>query len=63
MKVLFRDNIGYDFGGWSDALLLNDLYKNYDYFLFVNSSVIGPFIDNYLKIKWTDIYQIIWIYY
>ena len=55
-KVLFRDNIGYDFGGWSDALLTNNLYKNYDYFIFVNSSVIGPFIPFYYKDKWTDIY-------
>ena len=29
VKTLFRDNIGYDFGGWSDALLTNNLYKNY----------------------------------
>lgn len=55
-KVLFRDNIGYDFGGWSDALLTNNLYENYDYFIFVNSSVIGPFIPFYYKDKWTDIY-------
>jgi lipopolysaccharide biosynthesis protein len=55
-KTLFRDNIGYDFGAWSDALLTNNLYKNYDNFIFVNSSVIGPFIPSYCKIKWTDIY-------
>ena len=28
--MLFRKNIGYDFGGWSDALLLNNLYEKYD---------------------------------
>jgi len=56
VKTLFRDNIGYDFGGWSDALLINNLYKNYDKFIFVNSSVIGPFIPSYYKKKWTDIY-------
>ena len=44
VKTLFRENIGYDFGGWSDALLINNLYKNYDKFIFVNSSVIGPFL-------------------
>jgi hypothetical protein len=27
--VLFRENIGYDFGGWSDALLIDNLYNNY----------------------------------
>jgi len=54
VSFLARDNIGYDFGGWSDALLTNNLYKNYDYFIFVNSSVIGPFMNN--NQKWTDIY-------
>lgn len=56
VKILYRENIGYDFGGWSDALLENDLYKNYDNFIFVNSSVIGPFISPQLNCKWTDIY-------
>ena len=56
VKTLFRDNIGYDFGGWSDALLTNQLYENYDNFIFVNSSVIGPFLPSYYKDKWTDIY-------
>jgi hypothetical protein len=56
VKILYRDNIGYDFGGWSDALLTNNLYENYDKFIFVNSSVTGPFIPSYSKYKWTDIY-------
>lgn len=56
VKTFFRDNIGYDFGGWSDALLTNNLYKNYDKFIFVNSSVIGPFLPQYYNKKWTDVY-------
>ena len=56
VKTLFRENIGYDFGGWSDALLTENLYKKYDNFIFVNSSVIGPFFPSYYKDKWTDIY-------
>jgi hypothetical protein len=64
----YRDNIGFDFGGWSDALLTNDLYKKYTHFIFVNSSVIGPLTKPYKMIdglwkcfsdsmvKWTDIY-------
>ena len=52
----FRDNIGYDFGGWSDGVLDNDLYKKYDYFIFVNSSVSGPFLKKNFKGKWVDIY-------
>lgn len=56
VMTLFRDNIGYDFGGWSDALLMINLYKKYDAFIFVNSSVSGPFVPSYYKDKWTDIY-------
>lgn len=52
----FRDNIGYDFGGWSDALLTNNLYKNYSNFIFINSSVVGPFLRPDFKGRWTDIY-------
>ena len=56
VRKLFRDNIGYDFGGWSEALLVNDLYKNYENFIFVNSSVMGPFLPSSYKDYWTDIY-------
>lgn len=55
VKTLFRENIGYDFGGWSDALLKDNLYENYDNFIFVNSSVVSPRIKDY-KYKWTDVY-------
>jgi len=56
VKWMKRDNLGYDFGAWSDALLTNDLYKQYDQFIFVNSSVMGPYTPSYYKGKWTDIY-------
>jgi hypothetical protein len=56
VKVIYRENIGYDFGGWSEAILTNNLYKNYDYFIFANSSIIGPFLRDDFKGKWTDIY-------
>ena len=36
LTILKRENIGFDFGGWSDALLTNNLYENYDKFIFVN---------------------------
>jgi len=55
VKKINRDNIGFDFGGWSHALLYNNLYSSYDNFIFVNSSVIGPFLKTE-GIKWTDIY-------
>lgn len=56
VKILFRDNIGFDFGGWSDALLTNNLYTNYTHYIFVNSSVIGPYINATYRGRWTDIY-------
>jgi len=56
VKILQRENIGYDFGGWSDGLLNNDLYKQYDSFIFVNSSVKGPYIPRDYKDHWTSIY-------
>ena len=27
VKTVMRDNIGYDFGGWSEALLTDNIYK------------------------------------
>jgi hypothetical protein len=56
VKVFVRQNIGFDFGGWSEALLTNNLYENYDNFIFVNSSVMGPFIYRGIFFKWTDVY-------
>ena len=56
VKILYRDNIGYDFGGWSDALITLELYKKYENFIFVNSSVIGPFVPDYYQGKWTDVF-------
>jgi len=53
VKILRRDNIGFDFGGWTDGLLTNEIYKSYDNFIFVNSSVVGPFLRSG---RWTDIY-------
>jgi SAM-dependent methyltransferase len=54
VRVLKRDNVGYDFGGWSDGLLTDGLYKNYESFIFVNSSVVGPFLKG--GGRWTDLY-------
>ena len=56
VKTLFRDNIGYDFGGWSEGILLNDLYQNYDKFIFLNASALGPFISPDYQGRWIDLY-------
>jgi len=54
VKILFRDN--YNFGGWSDTLSKDNLYEKYNNFIFVNSSVTGPFFPSDYKGKWTDLY-------
>lgn len=56
VSVLKRDDIGFNFGGWSEGILTNDLYKNYTHFIFANSSIVGPFLDSSFTGKWTDIY-------
>lgn len=56
VKVLQRDNVGFDFGGWSDGLLNDDLYKDYDKFIFINSSCMGPFTPSYYSGNWCDIF-------
>jgi len=56
VKVMNRPNNGYDFGGWSDGLLTNNLYQKYDKFIFVNSSVLGPIVPKFYKNKWINIF-------
>ena len=56
VMTLKRENIGYDFGGWSEALLKNNLYLDYTHFIFANSSITGPFLKPEFDGKWTDIY-------
>ncbi len=57
VKKLYRNNIGFAFGAWSDGLLINNLYKNYDYFIFTNSDISGPYFHiNDNNINWINIY-------
>ena len=56
VKTMNRTNIGYDFGAWSECLVKDNMYKNYDNFIFANSSIIGPFLPTDFKGRWTDIY-------
>jgi len=53
VKTINRENNGYDFGGWSHALLDHDYKDKYDTFIFVNSSVMGPFSDE----LWTNRFE------
>jgi len=52
IKVIQRENSGYDFQGYYIGLI--SLKKNYDYYIFVNSSVRGPYVPVYTTqyFKW-----------
>ena len=42
LLILYRENVGYDFGAWSYGLKHIDC-NDYQYFIFVNTSVRGPY--------------------
>ena len=53
--VLKRENKGFDFGAWSYCI--NQLTKQYDYYVFLNTSVKGPYLteeDINNNITWLD---------
>ena len=55
IHVIQRDNTGYDFGAWAAAI---DTIKidDYNYFVFINSSVRGPFLPSYVdSYQWPTI--------
>lgn len=55
--VLRRENKGFDYGGHHYALQKLELNnKKYDYYFFMNSSVIGPIIPHYLTEHWSNIF-------
>jgi hypothetical protein len=35
---------------------MNDFYKQYDSFIFCNSSIMGPFVPSYYQGTWVDVY-------
>jgi hypothetical protein len=52
IQHIFCENKGRDFGAWSHGLLINERYKNYDKFIFLNDTIVGPFSED----KWTDVF-------
>lgn len=46
VKVLKRDNTGFDFGAWAHAFR-HVQRDQFDYFILLNSSVTGPFLPSY----------------
>lgn len=58
LTILYRENIGYDFGGYNHALkYIEKNLKKYNYYFFMNSGVIGPIIPHYFtENHWTNIF-------
>ena len=58
LTIIKRDNIGFDFGGHNSALeYIEKNNKQYDFYFFMNSGVIGPIIPHYLtEIHWTNFF-------
>ena len=50
IKIIKRENIGFDFGAWSHCVK-KYIKKNYDYYIFLNTSVKGPYPSD---INWLD---------
>lgn len=56
-----ESNLGYDVGGWVQGLtwLRRDSGRKYKYFIFMNSSIRGPFLPSYApssKVFWVSIF-------
>jgi hypothetical protein len=58
LTILKRENVGYDFGGHNYALeYIETTSKEYDYYFFMNSGVIGPIIPHYFtENHWSNIF-------
>jgi hypothetical protein len=58
LTILKRENIGYDFGGHNYALeYIETMNKEYTYYFFMNSGVIGPIVPHYCtQPHWTTFF-------
>ena len=58
MSLIFykRPNVGHDFGGWGEILLMDKLYEHYDYFVLLNGTCLGPFLPVYVKQTWVELF-------
>ena len=53
IKIIKRENSGFDFGAWSYCIK-NYIKKSYDYYIFLNTSVKGPYLDNLNNTDWLN---------
>lgn len=57
VRIISRDNIGYDFGAYKAGIEAVDI-EDYDRFIFMNDTCRGPFLPSYIPkdIVWTDLF-------
>lgn len=55
LQYHFAPNMNFDFGGYAGAIRTLDLLNHYEHFIFVNSSVRGPFLPLYIGKSWDQI--------
>lgn len=56
IKYIFTENKNNDYGGYALALTANQIIDHYEYFFFLNSSMRGPFLPNYVTTHWTELF-------
>lgn len=55
IHIMNRENKGIDHAGWAYGLKQIDI-NDYDYFLFLNNTIKGPFIPSWYKEPWENIF-------
>jgi hypothetical protein len=57
ITVVRRENFGYDFGGWGAGLKAVDV-REFDRFIFLNTTALGPFLPRYLPddARWYELF-------
>ena len=56
IKYILCENRNLDFGGFSASLTSIDALDAYDSFIFINCSVRGPFLPDYVGGDWTEVF-------
>lgn len=56
VQYLLTENKNFDYGGYCEAIQTLDLWKQYDFYLFINSSVRGPFLPACCNQNWTNLF-------
>ena len=55
INIYKTENNGYDFGGYSNSLSRINI-NDYDYFIFLNDTVRGPFLPRYVNNSWYSLF-------